>query len=245
MEPSASLFPSTQWSLLHRLCKGSEEEARAALNVLCRAYWQPLYCVARQKAFGQHDAQDLVQGFFECMLRRETFTQADESTGKLRGLLLCAFNNYCGQQRQRANRQKRGGGAEHIPVAEFMDADAAEQLYLTPGTAGLSVETLYNRQWAGAVLEHSLEALRNDYAERGWLDRYDLLVGPLLQEHDDASLVQIAARTGTTAGALRLTLHRMRRHYRDKIEQELAATLDTDDPRLIREEMVELFKAFT
>jgi hypothetical protein len=36
----------------------------------------------------------------------------------------------------------------------------------------------------------------------------------------------------------------MRGHFRDLIERELALTLDSDDPKLIREELAELFKAF-
>jgi len=244
-ESSPSLFPVTRWTLLQRVRAGSDEDARAALNTLCSAYWYPLYCVARQKGLGEHDAQDAVQGFFECMLRRETFTVADESVGKLRGLLLSSFTHYCGQQWQRANRQKRGGGSEHLPLDGFVDAEAAEQRYLRTGAGEASLEVLYNREWAAAVLERSLLALRNDYVQRGWQERYELLVGPLLQEQEDASLVQIAARAGATATALRTTLHRMRRHYRDKIERELATTPDTDDPSEIRQEMVELCKAFS
>lgn len=239
------LFPLTRWTLLQRARSGSAEETRAALDTLCRAYWQPLYCVARQKGLSEHDAQDAVQGFFECLLRRETFATVEASLGKLRQLLLTAFENYRAQQWQRANRQKRGGGAELIEFTELIDADLAEQRYLKSCAGSASIEALFNREWAGAVMERSLEALRNDYTQRGWQDRYEALVGPLLQEQDDSTLGQIAARSGTTAVALRLTLHRMRGHYRGKIERELASTLDRDDPKLIREEMAELFKAFT
>ena len=242
---SPGLFPATRWTLLQRVRAGSAEEAWEALNTLCRVYWQPLYCVARRKQFSAHDAKDVVQGFFESLLRRETFATADETAGKLRQFLLSCFDNYCGQQWHKANRQKRGGGAEHVEFIEFPDAGKTEQRYLKDiGAPSSSIEALYNRQWANAVLERSLHALREDYASRGWQDRYDLLVGPLLQQEDEASLTDLAGRTGQTPGALRVTLHRMRGHYRDQIERELAATLDTDDPALIRAEMAELFKAF-
>ena len=235
------LFPKTRWTLLQRVRSGSGEEARAALETLCRAYWYPLYSVARQKQLSEHDAQDAVQGFFESILRRDTFSTADESVGKLRQLLLRAFDNYCGQQWHRANRQKRGGGVEHVV---FIDAAQAEHLYLKSQDRSISIETLYNRAWASAVMERSLQALRDDYIQRGWQDRYDMLVGVLLQKGDDDNLAALAASQGITAGALRVNLHRMRGHYRDKIERELAVTLNTDDPRLIREEMAELLKAF-
>ncbi len=240
---SPTLFPATRWSLLQRVRGGTIEEKQAALNILCRAYWYPLYIVARRKQLNEHDAQDAVQGFFESVLRLETFSIADEAAGKLRQLLLGCFNHFCGQQQLRATRQKRGGGAEHLEFTEAIDIELAEQRYQQADTSA-SIEALYARAWAGAVMERSLDALREDYFKRGWHERYELLVGPLLQNGEDATLAQIAASSGTTPGALRVTLHRMRGHFRDRIERELAETLGTDDPRLIRGEMVELFKAF-
>jgi DNA-directed RNA polymerase specialized sigma24 family protein len=240
-----TLFPSTRWSLLQRLREGSAEEVRAALESLCRAYWQPLYCVARRRQLSGHDAQDAVQGFFESILRRETFAKAEEAEGKLRQLLLRAFDNFCTQQWQKTVRQKRGAGAEHVEISELIfNAEEAERHFQRSGAGDGSVEALYNREWANAVLERSLQALRDDYARRGWQQRYSLLLGPLLQQDDDTSLEELATRAGMTAGALRVNLHRMRGHYRDHIERELATTIDSDNPLLIREEMTELFKAF-
>lgn len=237
-------FPSTRWTLLRQVRTGTAAEARAALETLCKAYWQPLYYVARQRQLTDHDAKDAVQGFFECMLRRETFSAADETMGKLRQLLLHAFDKFCTQQWQKANRQKRGGGVEHVELSAFFDPKMAEERYLRSSSHNLSLEKLYNQEWAETVLEHSLQALRKDYDQRGWLGRYDLLVRTLLQHDEEVSLVEIAATTSLTAGALRVYLHRMRSHYREHIEREIARTLDTNDPALIQEELLDLFKAF-
>lgn len=239
-----SLFPPTRWTLLQRVREGEAEDAKVALEALCRAYWQPLYCVARQKQLPAHDAEDAVQAFFESILRRQVFTTADETAGKLRNLLLRSFDNFCSQRWIRDHRQKRGAGAEHVELSEFLDCHAAEKNFLAFGGAEMSIEVLYNREWARAVLERSLAALRESYVQRGWEERYDLLVGPLLQQSGGGTLEQLAMKAGTTYGALRVTLHRMREHFRDKIEQELAITLDSDDPALIRAEQTELFKAF-
>lgn len=235
------LFPATRWTLLQRVRSGTQAEALAALEVLCRSYWRPLYCVARHRAISEADAQDAVQGFFESLLRRETFATADEAMGKLRQLLLCAFDNFCTQQWHKAHRQKRGDGAVHLELAEFT---VAEEHYRKTALETANIEQIYNRQWASALLERGLDALRADYERRGWLSRYQLLVGPLLRHDAGTPLGQLASEAGMSAGALRVTLHRMRMHYRDKIERELAATLDTEDPALIREEMAELFRAF-
>lgn len=241
--PTQTPFPPTRWTLLQRVRSGTAEEARRALETLCRAYWQPLYSVARRKQLNEHDAQDIVQGFFESMLRRETFATADESVGKLRQLLLTAFENFCTSQWRHAHRQKRGGGVEHVEFTELVNPENAERRYLACDDA-LSIDALYNRAWASTVIDRSLEALREDYARRGWQERYELLVNAMLQKEGEASLTQLAETAGTTPGALRVTLHRMRGHYRDKIERELAATIDSDDPALIREEMAALVAAF-
>jgi hypothetical protein len=131
-----------------------------------------------------------------------------------------------------------------VAFEELPDSVSAEEQFLKANhPQQLSVETIYVREWAAALLERSLAALQDDYSTRGWQDRYELLVGPLLQRSEE-SLEELAARSGTTSGTLRVTLHRMRGHYREKIERELAATMDTEDPQLIRAELMELFKAF-
>lgn len=239
-----TLFPSTRWSLLQRLREGSLDEARAALEALCHAYWQPLYCVARRRQLGEQDAQDAVQGFFESILRRETFATAEEAAGKLRQLLLRAFDNFCTQQWKKATRQKRGGGAEHLSLDTAIDPGKAEQIYQQSDPAQ-SLEALYNREWAGALLSRALDALRADYEKRGWGERYELLIEPLIQPERETRLSDLAASAGMTAGALRIMLHRMRGHYRAHIERELSHTLGTSDPAAIREEMRELFQAFS
>lgn len=241
---SETLFPSTRWSLLQKVREGTEEEAHAALETLCRAYWQPLYCVARRRQLNEHDAQDAVQGFFESILRRETFSSADETVGKLRQLLLHAFDNFCTQLWKKATRLKRGGGVEHVCLDLVMEHHKAEKVY-QGSDPSQSVEALYNREWANALLSRALEALRANYEKRGWLDRYELLLGPLIQQGDENRLTDLAENAGMTAGALRVVLHRMRTHYRAHIEQELSRTLGTHDPATIHREMQELFLAFS
>lgn len=235
-------FPPTRWTLLRQLREGSAEDAQAALNSLCQAYWQPLYVVARQRQLPKPDAQDAVQSFFEAMLRGDTFVKADESRGKLRNLLLRAFDNHCGKQWRKDHRLKRGNGAEHI---EFIDAHGAEQRYLSLTDApGTPAEVLYNREWAHSVMQRGLESLRGDYAGRGLAGQFDLMVNRLTLAEDGRNHGELVAATGLSPGAFRTALHRMRQQFRGKIEQELATALDTFDPVLIRQEMLALFQAF-
>ena len=65
-----------------------------------------------------------------------------------------------------------------------------------------------------------------------------------MQDDDAGRLDALAASAGMAASALRTALHRMRMQFRDRIERELAATLDTNDPAIIQQEVGELFRAF-
>ena len=87
----------------------------------------------------------------------------------------------------------------------------AESRYIKHAEASTDdVETLYNREWARTVLEGSLEALSQDYAERGQKARFDLLATHLTQEDPEISMAQSALSAGMTAEAYRTALHRLR-----------------------------------
>jgi RNA polymerase sigma-70 factor (ECF subfamily) len=242
MSSSSTAFPNTRWTLLQKLRDGTEDDARAALESLCRTYWAPLYAVARYERMSEHDAQDAVQGFFEAMLRRDTFATADAAQGKLRSLLLKAFSNYCHTEWRKTQRQKRGEGAEHLALQEIVAMESRMSKDLQ--APGLSVEKIYAREWARAVLDRGLASLRQFYEERDQADRFALLQGPLLQEDNAGRLDELARSTGLAPGAIRVALHRMRTQFRTHIERELSTTLDTTDPAIIQREIMDLFQAF-
>lgn len=62
------MFPNTHWSVVMAATQGCAAEAAAALEVLCRAYWYPLYAYARRFGQPHADAQDLTQEFFSRLL---------------------------------------------------------------------------------------------------------------------------------------------------------------------------------
>jgi DNA-directed RNA polymerase specialized sigma24 family protein len=235
-------FPLTRWTLLQQLREGSELESHSAMETLCRAYWYPLYAVARRKEMAEPDAQDATQGFFLQLLTRESLLAVEPSRGKLRVLLLAAFDNFLKEQWRMAQRQKRGGGVEHIP---WVDLEAAEQRYLQSGlTVGGDIETLYNQEWARSVLERSFTALRESQRSRGHEQRFEAMSVFLTEAEPEVDMATVAARLQMSVETFRVALYRLRQQYRMKIEEELSLTLDTEDPAVIRQEMMELFRAF-
>lgn len=234
-------FPPTRWTLLQALREGTEEDAKSAMETLCKAYWTPLYIVARRQGLKEHDAEDSVQGFFESVLERETLLKADQSRGKLRSFLLTSFDHYRIGVWRDGTTQKRGGGAQTL---SFSASNAAEERYLQIATETADVETLYNREWARNVLARSLTSLRQERLDKDKAERFDMLVVHLTQEGGDENLAHRARQAGMSEAAFRQAVFRLRRSYREKIEDELAVTLGTRDPEVIRREMMDLFKAF-
>jgi DNA-directed RNA polymerase specialized sigma24 family protein len=241
MPDASHHFPATRWTLLQCLREGSEEDVKVAMEALCKAYWSPLYVVARRHGLQEHDAEDLVQGFFESVLEGDTLLKADQSQGKLRTLLLNSFEYFRIKIWRDGMTKKRGG---NIEVLSFSFPSEAEERYLQMADEIADVETIYNREWARNVLARSLSALREDHLAKAQAERFDMYAIHLTQAGTDETRRNSARQAGVSENTFRQAVFRLRRRYREKIEDELAVTLGTRDPEVIRCEMMELFKAF-
>lgn len=63
-------FVTTHWSIVLAAQDKNSPRCAEALETLCRAYWYPLYAYVRRCGQSPHDAQDLTQGFFCCLLEK-------------------------------------------------------------------------------------------------------------------------------------------------------------------------------
>ena len=198
----AAKFQTTNWSLVFA-AGGSPD----ALNDLCARYWTPVFAFVRRSGHEAADAEDLTQAFFSRMLEHRDFAQADPRRGKFRSFLLGALKHFLSNERDRVRAKKRGGGVVHVEI----DVDTSDDA-LTP-------EQVFDKQWALTVVERALRALR----EGGASD--DLM--PFLS--GDASYETLALKRGTSEGALRVAVHRLRRRFRDQLREIVAETVDADD----------------
>ena len=219
-ETSQNWFASTLWTVVR--CAGDAEspEARAALEQLCRAYWQPLHHFARARGCPQEDAEDLTQGFFAALLARGSLRLADPARGRFRSFLLTAFKHHLADAHDRAMAQRRGGGAAHVPL-DNVPALAAE-------SAGPERE--FDREWARALVARATESLRAEFSAAGTGGLF-----ALLSDGDAGGYAEIAARLETTEEAIKSAAKRLRQRYRELLEFEIAQTVAT--PEDAREEM--------
>jgi RNA polymerase sigma-70 factor (ECF subfamily) len=217
-EPRA--FATTHWSLVVQAADATD--GRAALAELCRTYWYPLYWFARRRGHSEEDAKDLTQGFFAHLLAGGALARADAARGRFRTFLLAMFDHYRAHEHARATRQKRGGGCDMISLDALQSAEARYQD--EPATTD-SPERIFDRKWAVQVLEQTAAVVQHEYAAAGKAALFDALKLFLWGGRGEVSYAVIAGQLGTTEGAIKVAVLRLRQRFREQVRTEVTKTL--------------------
>ena len=229
-------FRTTHWSVVQAAGADDPAKAREALTALCENYWYPLYAFVRRSGYSADDSSDLTQGFFARLLEKKDFRTADPERGKFRSFLLASLKHFLANERDRSRAQKRGGGRVTLSV-DFRDADA--RYGLEPGDQ-LTPETVFERNWALAVLARTSERLGEEYAAQGKGILFDRLKWALTGDEGGARRLALAEELGLTKGALNVAIHRLRKRFRERLRAEIGQTVE---PGQVDEELRELFSA--
>jgi RNA polymerase sigma factor (sigma-70 family) len=220
--PERRVFATTRWTLVLAAGHDESDVSRTALAGLCELYWPPLYAYARRRGHSVEDAQDLTQAFFTRLIEKHDVQAADPQRGRFRSFLLASFKHFLANEWDRQQAQKRGGGWWPVVI----EGEAAEARYAAAAADALTPETLFERQWAEGVLARARAALRAECTAAGRADAYDRLEGMLTGEK--RLYADIAREMGTTAGAIQVRVHRLRRRFRELLEEEVGATVSDD-----------------
>ncbi len=205
--------------------------ARSALASLYQAYWYPLYAYLRRRGASEHDAEDLVQGFYAHLQEKHALSKADRARGKFRTFLLSSLQNFLGHERERARAQKRGGGRELL----LLDAAEANERYRREAADNQTPETVFETRWAHALLERTLSGLRADFVARGKERLFDSLQSFLTADAGETSYQSAADGLGLPLSAIKTSVHRMRLDYRSRLRDEIGRTVSS--PQEIDEEL--------
>ena len=135
----AVAFATTHWSVVLSAAQDTSPQAKEALEVLCRAYWYPLYAHVRRRGYHAQEAQDLTQEFFIRLLTGPYLAHADRARGRFRSYLLLALNHFLTDEWRRNQAVKRGGGQPIISL----DAITAETRYALEPSSDLTPEKIY------------------------------------------------------------------------------------------------------
>jgi RNA polymerase sigma-70 factor (ECF subfamily) len=222
-------FATTRWSLILSAVNSQSEEqnARDALEELCRIYWRPVFVFVCRRGYSMQDAQDLTQDFFVKILERNWFEHADRNRGRFRTLLLTSLQNFLVNAAERTHTRKRGGDLEFISWDDWM-AEAPSQLSISDQALGsLPAERLFDVRWATTVLAQAFRRLREECEAKDRLRLFYALSRHLTEERDEVSYANLSAALGVGETAVKNQLHIMRQRYRSLLRDEVAHTVES------------------
>jgi len=214
------VFPNTRWSVVLAATQRPSPESAAALEVICRAYWYPLYAYVRRCGQSAHDAQDLTQEFFCRLLEKNWLDAADRGKGKLRSFLIVALKNFMSNEWRRASAQRRGGGQ----APTHFDTAFAESRYAADSHA-LAPDETFDQQWALTLLDLTVNRLRAEFAAVGKPGDFAALKGCLMAGRGAIDYAAVAKQLGLNEGAARVAVHRLRKRFREIYREEISQTL--------------------
>ena len=222
--PKRAHFETTRWSVVLAAGGSHSAAAREALEALCEAYWYPLYGYVRRQGYDADAAADAVQAFILLLLAREDLQGLRPERGPFRAFLLASLRHFLANQRVHDRAMKRGGGAPLLSL-EF---DEAEQRFRQEPVAEGTPESLFDRTWTLALLDHVFLRLREEWAAKGKADEYDRLKGCLMGDVPEGGYRQVARHLGTTEAAVKMAVQRLKRRFEQELRGEIADTV-TDD----------------
>ena len=211
--------------------------ARDALSLLCEIYWYPLYAYIRRRGSDAEDARDLTQAFLASLLERRDFSRVRRERGRFRSFLLASLQHFLANETARRRTQKRGGEVVVVPLS----LNEAEGRYHVEPSDPFTPETLFERRWALALIDHVLRLLRKEWEVGGRGAEFDELKAALLGEAPAGGYAAIADKLGTTEGAVKAAVHRLRRRFQALLRHEIAGTVT--DPADVDDEIRYLLRA--
>lgn len=217
-------FATTRWSVVLAAGAGDPGRARPALETLCAAYWFPLYADARRRGASRHRAEDMVQGFFAALLEKGWVGDADPARGRFRSFLLTAFRRFDAKEHERDVAAKRGGGR----TALSLDFDDGESRFQAEGPAEREPDRAFERRWALTLLARALRRTCDAWASTGDPRTFAALVPFIGGPGDARPYAELAERLGTTEGAVKVAVHRLRVRYRENLRAEIRDTVADD-----------------
>jgi RNA polymerase sigma-70 factor (ECF subfamily) len=218
-------FATTSWTQVLAARESPSSESRQALEVLCEAYWYPLYAFVRRQGHDPEEARDLTQSYFAQLLEKGYLEDFDPALGRFRVFLKTSVKNFLSKERDKARAWKRGGHAQFVSLT----ADDIEGRYRYEPVDRLTPEEIFERRWALTLLERALAKLRREFEIEGRGKDFDKLKGFLTSADVKVPYRDVAQELGSTESAVRTSVHRLRQRFGKLLRQEIAETVSGAD----------------
>ena len=215
-EPVPGACPPTHWSMVLAAGDDTSPGASEALEHLCSTYREPVFRYLSGCGIPPGEVEDIVQSFFESLLRRRSFSRVAPERGRFRAYL------------KRALRYHLLDRPKPIPREKVIELDALEpgQLDgLEPGDATHPGDAL-DREWAEHVLHLALERLEARCRDSGE-DSFVHLRRFLAEEPEPGDYAVVAQAAGISANTVAKRVQRLREELNHCVREILIDTVGT------------------
>jgi RNA polymerase sigma-70 factor (ECF subfamily) len=135
------------------------------------------------------------------------------------------MRHFLANEWDRNKAKKRGGDIRHFSI----DFPRGENRYLAETADTRTPESVFDREWALALLELVHKKLREQYAQKGKANQFEKLKDLLTASSPAESYDRLAEDLEMTEGAVRVAVHRLRRRFAELLRSEIAETVAEED----------------
>ena len=219
----------TIWTLVFDAHRAPPDEATAAQEAVLRRYSTAIYRYL-QTALRDPNAADEVFQEFALRFVQGSFRRADPERGRFRHFIKKSLHNLILNYHQKQNRRP-------VSLPENVASPSAEE------ESDAALDREFNQSWRDEVLARTWEALAKLQAETG-KPYHDVLrfraSHPKLTSGQMAEALSTQLRKPLTDAGVRQTLHRAREKFAELLLDEVARSLQTNDPLQLRQELIDL-----
>ena len=237
-----SRFHTTNWTQVIA-SRGSSPASQQALRELSVAYYAPVEFFLKRYR-NSDDACDLTQAFFAKLLEGESLQHVEKARGRFRSYLLSAVKHFLADHDDRLRATKRGGGRTKLSISDAStittDTDAIQSINVVDPQA-FPPDAYFDRQWAVALVERSIETLREQLAVTGDATRFESLKTWIIATATHEQAAEVADSLGMTVAAFNVAIHRLRKRFRQVVKALIAETVS--DETEIQDELNYLIQA--
>jgi len=193
---------------------GRGEDIHQAWRLLIERYREPVRRSVRRHMGNHPDADQVAEDFFAYLFEQGVLPRADPKMGRFRCFIQGVVRNYVRVLQRQGRRQMRERSAESME--EFLES---------PASGAVRFEQEEQADWARAVLENALAALRRRSPRDGLL----LLQAYGIPPHARVSRAELGQEHELSPGALNVALHRARRELRVLLVAEIRRTVVSEE----------------
>jgi DNA-directed RNA polymerase specialized sigma24 family protein len=222
-------FHTTQWLHIDAAQTLDPQRKLEMIGTIMNKYWKPVYSYLRRKGNSNDLAKDLTQGFFhEVVLGRELISQADQTKGRFRTLLLTALDRYVVSMHRSKTAKKRAPQQPMVALDSFDPGSILDPVdSATPSDA-------FTYTWASQLLGEVIDAVEEeclrDGLEKHWKVFHATVVKPTMEGTSAPPLRELCSQldieSETKASNMTMTV---KRRFRAVLARCVRQYVESDD----------------